>query len=208
MYPFERFSENAKRVLTLAQEEAEIAHHSYIGTEHLLLGLAREETGLAAAALREMGLNNDDLRADLAKVLQAKSPPTPLEQMVPTSRVKRIIEMSFEEARQEGMSQVETEHMLVAMLSEGEGVAAHVLRNRGVTVDRLRTAIAGLRSGGKVEERHGSTGARHRRHLALSDEEGHPISVDVLFPAEYSRLRQDQVLERIMKAIKTAEPPP
>lgn len=206
MYPFERFSENAKHVLTLAQGEAEQAHHHWIGTEHLLLGLMEEQHGLAAVALTNMGIQIAEVRGAISSILQS-SPQIGITQFLPTSRVKRVIEIAFEEARRDNMSQVETGHILIALLEEGEGVAAHVLEDRGVTVEKARGEIAGLRSGGKTEAVGGGPSPT-RRHLALSDENGKPIGIDVLFPADYSREQQDRLMTRIVQAVGGKAPPP
>jgi len=140
MYPFERFTEKAKHVLTLAQEEATRARHSYIGTEHLLLGLLRETEGLAAKALTEFGLTEPKAREAIESVL-GRNERISVHQIIPTSRVKKVIEISFEEARGMGHNYVGTEHMLLGVLIEGEGIAAHVLKDVGVTVDKAREVI-------------------------------------------------------------------
>src|SRR5262252_1517943 len=103
MYPFERFTERAKKVLTLAQEEAERAHHSYIGTEHLLLGLLRAEEGIAHAALRALGVGVEDTRERIEGVL-GRNERIIVQQVIPTSRVKKVIEIAFEEAQRVGQA--------------------------------------------------------------------------------------------------------
>jgi Clp amino terminal domain, pathogenicity island component len=147
MYPFERFTERAKKVLTMAQEEAEKAGHTYIGTEHLLLGLLRERDGLAAKVLDSLNVEMAVVRQRIEAVL-AQGEHVAIQQIIPTSRVKRVIEMSFEEARRLGQPFVGTEHLLLGILIEGEGIAAHVLEGMGVTLDRARAEIERLvRSG-------------------------------------------------------------
>src|SRR5438270_6683501 len=200
MYPFERFSENSKAVLTFAQGEAERAHHSYIGTEHLLLGLMGEGHGLAALALKNCGVEFAALRADVESALRNASPESPITQIVPTSRVKRVIELAFGEAQREGMSQVETSHLLGALLLEGHGIGAQVLVARGVTIERVYAEIAELRSAGKIEG-HGPGPPPIRQHLAATDENGKPIAVDLLFPADYSVEQQLIVVSRVRRAI-------
>ena len=98
MYPFERFTEKAKKVLTLAQDEAEKSHHSYIGTEHLLLGLLREGEGLAAKVLANLGVEIDKVRDTIDSVL-GRNERIIVQQIIPTSRVKKVIEIAFEEAK-------------------------------------------------------------------------------------------------------------
>lgn len=140
MYPFERFSERAKRVLTLAQEEAERSHHSYIGTEHLLLGLLRERDGLAAKVLDNLGVDIGMVRKTIESVL-GRGEWIAIQQIIPTSRVKKVIELSFEEARRLGHDYVSTEHLLLGLLLEGEGIAAHVLQDLGATLANVRAEI-------------------------------------------------------------------
>jgi ATP-dependent Clp protease ATP-binding subunit ClpC len=107
MYPFERFSESGKKALTLAQEEAERSHHSYIGTEHLLLGLMRVPDGLGARALKNLGIDVETVRQTIEPVL-GRNERIIIQQIIPTSRVKKVIELSFEEARRFGHSTVST----------------------------------------------------------------------------------------------------
>lgn len=126
MYPFERFTERAKKVLSLAQEEAEKSHHSYIGTEHVLLGLLREADGIAAKVLNNLGVEIEKVRQTMESLLGRDKGLTVLLQIIPTSRVKKVIELSFEEARRTGHNYVGSEHLLLGLLTEGEGIAAHV----------------------------------------------------------------------------------
>jgi ATP-dependent Clp protease ATP-binding subunit ClpA len=143
VYPFERFTERAKKVLTLAQEEAERSHHSYIGTEHLLLGLLREGDGLAAKVLTNLGVEIARVRQTIESLL-VQNERLIIQQIVPTSRVKKVIEISFEEARRMGNNYVGTEHMLLGLLIEGEGIAAHVLIDLGATLDKVRAELERL----------------------------------------------------------------
>jgi ATP-dependent Clp protease ATP-binding subunit ClpA len=140
VYPFERFTERAKKVLTLAQEEAERSHHSYIGTEHLLLGLLREHDGLAAHVLANLGVDVEGVRTVIESVL-GRNERIIVQQIIPTSRVKKVIEISFEEARRIGHDHVGTEHVLLGLMLEGDGIAAHVLQDLGVTLDKVRAEI-------------------------------------------------------------------
>src|ERR1700694_5607873 len=143
LYPFERFTERAKKVLTLAQEEAERSHHSYIGTEHLLLGLRREGEGLAAKVLGNLGVEIGKFRQTIESVL-GRNERIIIQQIIPTSRVKKVIEISFEEARRMGPTYVGTEHLLLGLLIEGEGIAAHVLEDLGATLEKVRSEIERL----------------------------------------------------------------
>ena len=143
MYPFERFTEKAKKVLTLAQDEAEKSHHSYIGTEHLLLGLLREGDGLAAKVLGNLGVEIEKVRTTIESVL-GRNERLVVQQIIPTSRVKKVIEIAFEEAKRMGSNHVDTEHVLLGLLIEGEGIAAHVLQDLGATLERVREELATL----------------------------------------------------------------
>jgi hypothetical protein len=151
MYPFERFTERAKKVLTLAQEEAESAGHSYIGPEHLLIGLLREEEGLAARALGTLGVALDGTREAIRAEL-GTTPRTAISQIIPTARVKKVIEAAFEESQRMGHAYVGTEHLLLGLLIEGETLAARVLTDRGVTLERARAEIGRLLEWGVQEE--------------------------------------------------------
>ena len=152
MFPFERFTERAKKVLALAQEEAERSHHSYIGTEHVLLGLLGEADGIAAKVLNSFGVEIDKIRQTLESLLGRDKGLTVLQQIMPTSRVKKVIEISFEEARRMGHNYVGSEHLLLGLLTEGEGIAAHVLEDLGATLDKVRVEIERLRQGSSQEE--------------------------------------------------------
>jgi ATP-dependent Clp protease ATP-binding subunit ClpA len=140
MYPFERFTGMAKKALTLAQQEAERSHHSYIGTEHLLLGLLREGDGLAARVLDNLGVEIGAVRSTIQSAL-GENEQIVIQQIIPTLRVKRVIELAFREARSRGDGAVGTEHLLVGLLIEGEGIAAHVLDKLGATLDNVSGEI-------------------------------------------------------------------
>ncbi len=143
MYPFERFTEKAKKVLTLAQDEAEKSHHSYIGTEHLLLGLLREGDGLAAKVLANLGVEIDKVRSTIESVL-GRNERVIVQQIIPTSRVKKVIEIAFEEAKRMNNTYVGTEHLLLGLLIEGEGIAAHVLEDLGASLEKVRQEMEGI----------------------------------------------------------------
>jgi ATP-dependent Clp protease ATP-binding subunit ClpA len=150
MYPFERFTDRARKALTLAQEEAESAGHNYIGTEHLLLGLLRENEGLAHAALNALGVELDSTREAIQAALST-APKGVIFQIVPTSRVKKVIEIAFGEAQRLGDSNVGTQHLLFGLLLEGEGVAARILADMGVTLEKARAEVERLLKEGAQE---------------------------------------------------------
>jgi ATP-dependent Clp protease ATP-binding subunit ClpC len=152
VYPFERFTELAKKVLALAQDEAERSHHSYIGTEHVLLGLLREGDGIAAKVLNNLGVEIEKVRHTVESLVGRDKGLTVLQQIIPTSRVKKVIELSFEEARRTGHNYVGSEHLLLGLITEGEGIAAHVLEDLGATLDKVRAEIERLHQGSTVED--------------------------------------------------------
>jgi ATP-dependent Clp protease ATP-binding subunit ClpA len=151
VYPFERFTERAKKVLTLAQTEAERSGHSYIGTEHLLLGLLRDDEGLAGKVLANLGVEIQQVR-DAIELTLGRDERILIQQIIPTSRVKRVIELSFEQARLMGHNYVGTEHILLGLIVEGEGIAAHVLIDLGVTEVSVRSEIDRLIASSDPEE--------------------------------------------------------
>ena len=148
MYPFERFSERAKHVLTLAQglNVIEIVATN-IGTEHLLLGLLREDRGIAHLVLTNLGIGIEAARATIGALL-AREERVIIQRIVPTSRVKRVIEIAFDEARGMGDHHVGTEHILVALMIEGDGIAAHVLTDLGADLEKVRAEVKRLRAAG------------------------------------------------------------
>ena len=134
---FEKFSERARRVLTLAQEEAQNLNHSYIDTEHILLGLAREEEGVAAKVLSNLGVGLSKIRSAVGFVIGRGEKPGAGETGL-TPRAKRVIELAIDEARHLGHNYIGTEHLLLGLLREGGGVAADILDSLGITLERVR----------------------------------------------------------------------
>src|SRR5256714_1276979 len=127
----------------LAQEEAERSRHSYIGTEHLLMGILREHDGRGARVLRNLSVDTAKVRAAIESAL-GRNQRILIQQLVPTSRVKKVIEISFEESRRMGHDYVGTEHLLLGLLLEGEGIAAHVLEDLGANLEKVRGEIERL----------------------------------------------------------------
>ena len=137
---FERFTEKAIKVIMLAQEEARRLGHNFVGTEQILLGLIGEGTGVAAKVLKSMGVNLKDARVEVEKIIGRGSGFVAVE--IPfTPRAKRVLELSLEEARQLGHNCIGTEHLLLGLIREGEGVAARVLENLGVDLAKVRTQV-------------------------------------------------------------------
>jgi len=140
---FERFTEKAIKVIMLAQEEARRLGHNFVGTEQILLGLIGEGTGVAAKTLKSMGVNLKDARVEVEKIIGRGSGFVAVE--IPfTPRAKRVLELSWDEARQFGHNYIGTEHLLLGLIREGEGVAARVLENLGVDLAKVRQHIIRL----------------------------------------------------------------
>jgi ATP-dependent Clp protease ATP-binding subunit ClpC len=134
---FEKFSERARRVLSLAQEEAQRFNHNYIGTEHILLGLVRETEGVAARVLSGLGVDLSKVRSAVEFIIGRGEKPTQGEIGL-TPRAKKVVELAVDEARRMNHTYIGTEHLLIGLLREGEGVAAGVLESLGVTLDKVR----------------------------------------------------------------------
>ncbi len=149
---FEKFSERARRVLTIAQEEARTLNHSYIGTEHILLGLVREEEGVAARVLTNMGVGLGKVRSAVEFIIGRGEKPATGETGL-TPRAKKVIELAIDEARQLGHNYIGTEHLLLGLLREGEGVASSVLDSFGITLERTRAEITRVLSQGAARSR-------------------------------------------------------
>ncbi|MEW6497122.1 MAG: ATP-dependent Clp protease ATP-binding subunit [Cyanobacteriota bacterium] len=155
---FERFTEKAIKVIMLAQEEARRLGHNFVGTEQILLGLIGEGTGVAAKVLKSMGVNLKDARIEVEKIIGRGSGFVAVE--IPfTPRAKRVLELSLEEARQLGHNYIGTEHLLLGLIREGEGVAARVLENLGVDLTKVRTQVIRM-LGETAEVTSGATAGR------------------------------------------------
>jgi ATP-dependent Clp protease ATP-binding subunit ClpC len=149
---FEKFSERARRVLTIAQEEARNLNHNYIGTEHILLGLVREEEGVAAKVLTNLGIGLGKVRSAIEFIIGRGEKPGSGETGL-TPRAKKVIELAIDEARQMGHNYIGTEHLLLGLLREGEGVASSVLDSFGITLDRARAETAHILTQGTPKAR-------------------------------------------------------
>jgi ATP-dependent Clp protease ATP-binding subunit ClpC len=151
MDPFERLTEQAKLVLSRAQDEARRAGHGYIGTEHLLLALVGQEDGIAARALGNLGIEDRKIRDTMASMLGRRST-TPVRDL-PTSRVRKVIQIAFDEARRMGQQSVGTEQLLLGLMIEGEGIGAHALDQVSITLPKVRHQLAELEAQGALESR-------------------------------------------------------
>jgi ATP-dependent Clp protease ATP-binding subunit ClpC len=156
---FERFTDRSRRVLVLAQEEARQLNHSFIGTEHILLGLIHEGDGVAARSLDSLGIT---LRAVRERVEEAIGMTGTVPSSAPpfTPRAKKVLELSLREALQLGHSYIGTEHMLLGLVSEGDGVAAQVLVSLGADLARVRQQVIRTMAGHQGEETSGASVVR------------------------------------------------
>jgi len=182
---FERFSEKAIKVVMLSQEEARRLGHNFVGTEEILLGLIGEGTGIAAKVLKSMGVTLKDARAEVEKIIGRGSGFVAVE--IPfTPRAKRVLELSLEEARQLGQNYIGTEHLLLGLIREGEGVAARVLENLGVDLAKVRKEV--LRLQGETVEVGAGGGDRSKANTATLEE----------FSTDLSKMAQENKLDPVI----------
>ncbi len=140
---FERFTERARRVIILAQEEAKRLNHSAVGTEHILLGIVREGEGVASKVLESLNINPERVRAEIESAI-GRGERTPYEEVAFTPRAKKVLELALDEARRLGHNYIGTEHLLLGLIREGEGVAARVLEAMGADLERVRSQVVYL----------------------------------------------------------------
>ncbi|MEM8637975.1 MAG: ATP-dependent Clp protease ATP-binding subunit [Cyanobacteria bacterium P01_G01_bin.54] len=189
---FERFTEKAIKVIMLAQEEARRLGHNFVGTEQILLGLIGEGTGVAAKVLKSMGVNLKDARIEVEKIIGRGSGFVAVE--IPfTPRAKRVLELSLEEARQLGHNYIGTEHLLLGLIREGEGVAARVLENLGVDLSKVRTQV--IRMLGETAEVPAGGGSSGRTKTPTLDE----------FGSNLTNLAREGKLDPVVGRIKEIE---
>jgi ATP-dependent Clp protease ATP-binding subunit ClpC len=166
---FEKFTDRARRVLVLAQEEARMLNHNYIGTEHILLGLIHEGEGVAAKALESLGISLDAVRQQVEEIIgqgqQAPSGHIPF-----TPRAKKVLELGLRESLQLGHNHIGTEHILLGLLREGEGVAAQVMVRLGADLNRVRREVIRLVSGDVSDEGIGDLAGAAEREFGTFDE--------------------------------------
>ena len=204
---FERFTDRARRVIVLAQEEAKLLKHNYIGTEHILLGLIHEGEGIAAKALEGMDISLEGVREQVVDII-GEGQQAPTGHIPFTPRAKKVLELSLREALQLGHTYIGTEHILLGLIREGEGVAAQVLVKLGADLGRVRQEVIKLISGYQGKEP-ASTGAREEgtpsgslvldqfgRNLTAAAREG---KLDPVIGREEQMERVMQVLSRRTK---------
>jgi ATP-dependent Clp protease ATP-binding subunit ClpC len=168
---FERFTDRARRVVVLAQEEARLLNHNYIGTEHILLGLIHEGEGVAAKALESLGISLEAVRSQVEEII-GQGGSSPSGHIPFTPRAKKVLELSLREALQLGHNYIGTEHILLGLIREGEGVAAQVLVKLGADLSRVRQQVIQLLSGyqgpGGSTEKAGATAGPGQQQEAAS----------------------------------------
>ncbi len=176
---FERYTDRARRVVVLAQEEARMLNHNYIGTEHILLGLIHEGEGVAAKALESLGISLEAVRQQVEEIIgqgqQAPSGHIPF-----TPRAKKVLELSLREALQLGHNYIGTEHILLGLIREGEGVAAQVLVKLGADLNRVRQQVIQLLHGypGKEPAGGGARLGKRERARLMDDALGRIAALD------------------------------
>ena len=194
---FEKFSERARRVLSLAQEEAQRFNHNYIGTEHILLGLVRETEGVAARVLSGLGVDLSKVRSAVEFIIGRGEKPTQGEIGL-TPRAKKVVELAVDEARRMNHTYIGTEHLLIGLLREGEGVAAGVLESLGVSLEKVRAETHRILSNSTPS---GSQGARSATRTPTLDQLGIDLTVaaraDKLDPV----IGRQQELERVVQIL-------
>ena len=158
---FERFTDRARRVVVMAQEEARLLNHDYIGTEHILLGLIHEGKGVAARALASLGMRLDSVRSQVVETI-GQGHRSPSGHIPFTRRAKKVLELSMREALRLGHNYIGTEHILLGLIREGDGVAAQVLEKLGADLPQIRNSVIRLLSEGEGEDPFGSGHVRVR----------------------------------------------
>ena len=165
---YERFTDRARKVMQLANQEAQRFNHEYIGTEHVLLGLIKEGSGVAANVLKNLDVDLRKIRLEVEKLVQSGPDMVTMGKLPQTPRAKKVIEYSMEEARNLNHNYVGTEHILLGLLREQEGVAAQVLMNLGLKLEEVREEVLnllghGLEGAEEGRGGRGGTGQRRRR---------------------------------------------
>ena len=197
---FQRFSDRARRVVVLAQEEARMLNHNYIGTEHLLLGLIQEGEGVAAKALESMNISLEAVRNQVEEII-GRGSSAPTGHIPFTPRAKKVLELSLREALQLGHNYIGTEHILLGLIREGEGVAAQVLTKLGADLDRVRNQVVQLLTGAAGTKEISQSGEAPAQGNLLLDQFGRNLtqlaSQSKLDPV----IGRDKEIERVMQVL-------
>ena len=196
---FEKFSERARRVLSLAQEEAQRFNHNYIGTEHILLGLVRETDGVAAKVLTSLGVELTKVRSAVEFIIGRGERATPGEIGL-TPRAKKVIELAVDEARRLSHNYIGTEHLLIGLLREGEGVPAGVLESRGVNLDKVRGETSRILSQSASQSQGSGSGRTSTRTPTLDQ-----LGIDLTAAARAGKLDptvgREQEIQRVTQIL-------
>ena len=197
---FEKFSERARRVLSLAQEEAQRFNHNYIGTEHILLGLVRETEGVAARVLANLGVDLNKVRSAVEFIIGRGEKPAQGEIGL-TPRAKKVVELAVDEARRMNHTYIGTEHLLIGLLREGEGVAAGVLESLGVNLDKVRSETHRILSQSAPTTQGSSSGARTSTRTPTLDQ----LGIDLTAAAKTNKLDpvigRDSEIQRVIQIL-------
>ncbi|MGH3665093.1 MAG: ATP-dependent Clp protease ATP-binding subunit [Egibacteraceae bacterium] len=200
---FERFTDRARRVVVLAQEEARMLNHNYIGTEHILLGLIHEGEGVAAKALESLGISLEGVREQVEEII-GQGQTAPAGHIPFTPRAKKVLELSLREALQLGHNYIGTEHILLGLIREGEGVAAQVLQKLGADLNRVRQQVIQLLSGYAGGEP-GQAGAKAGVGPGGSPEEGKGSPVLDQFGRNLTQLAREGKLDPVIGRTREIE---
>src|SRR6056300_207668 len=199
---FERFTDRARRVVVLAQEEARRLNHNYIGTEHILLGLIQEGEGHAAKALEELNINIESVRSEVVEII-GEGQQSPSGHIPFTPRAKKVLELSLREALQLGHSYIGTEHLLLGLIREGEGVAAQVLTKLGADTNKVRQQVIQLLSGyqGKEAVSVGGEVAPPQKGSQVLDQYGRNLSQAAAEGKLDPVIGREREIERVMQIL-------
>ncbi len=197
---FERFTEKARRIVVYAQEEARMLNQNYIGTEHLLLGLIREEEGVAYKALTNLGINLIDVRLQVEDLI-GKGVSTQVGHIPFTPRAKKVLELSLREALQLGHNYIGTEHILLGLIREGEGVAARVLLSLGADLEKVRNQVIQLLSGYQGSRGNEREYGGKQYSGSLLDEFGQNLTVMAREKKLDPVVGRDTEIERVMQIL-------
>ena len=205
---FERFTDRARRVVVLAQEEARLLNHNYIGTEHILLGLIHEGEGVAAKALESLGISLQAVRDQVEEII-GQGGSSPSGHIPFTPRAKKVLELSLREALQLGHNYIGTEHILLGLIREGEGVAAQVLTKLGADLSRVRQQVIQLLSGYSGSGADGPEGSRKERASATAgggsgDSASGSLVLDQ-FGRNLTQLAREKKLDPVIGRVREAE---
>ena len=196
---FEKFSEKARRVLSLAQEEAQRFNHTYIGTEHILLGLVRETDGVAAKVLNNLGVELTKVRSAVEFII-GRGERTPSGEIGLTPRAKKVIELAVDEARRLNHNYIGTEHLLIGLMREGEGVPAGVLESLGVTLDKIRAETSRILSQNTQQSQSSGSGRSTSRTPTLDQ-----LGIDLTQAARSGKLDEtvgrEQEIQRVTQIL-------